>query len=164
MPFSISFGDNHCRHCSKQDLKWLGQSGTVLMDHCGLLAHVQWWAMHQNKLSFCLPTWLIADLGFLLLFSKLTDIFGQNTLLIVAQLIFLVFSMACGAAQTMTQLYGSMLLCARMIIIRYSRSHCDLGSSSEPYKVSEAQESIQTSLSLSPKSSRRTKLACIPAF
>ncbi|KAF5980111.1 major facilitator superfamily domain-containing protein [Fusarium bulbicola] len=42
--------------------------------------------------------------GFLLLFSKLTDVFGQKTLLIVAQVIFLISSLACGAAQTMPQL------------------------------------------------------------
>ncbi|KAF5535779.1 major facilitator superfamily domain-containing protein [Fusarium napiforme] len=42
--------------------------------------------------------------GFLLLFSKLTDVFGQKTLLIVSQVIFLISSLACGAAQTMTQL------------------------------------------------------------
>ena len=54
--------------------------------------------------------WLaVCLLGFLLLYSKLTDIFGQKSLLILAQVIFLVFSMACGAAQTMNQLYESLL-------------------------------------------------------
>ncbi|KAH8701069.1 putative MFS multidrug transporter [Talaromyces proteolyticus] len=54
--------------------------------------------------SWIIVAYLLTYNGFLLLFSKLTDIFGQKSLLILAQLIFLVFSMACGAAQTMTQL------------------------------------------------------------
>ncbi|CRG90950.1 Multidrug resistance protein fnx1 [Talaromyces islandicus] len=67
-----------------------------------------------NKISSDLDslgqsTWIVVAYlltynGFLLLFSKLTDIFGQKSLLILAQSIFLVFSMACGAAKTMNQL------------------------------------------------------------
>ena len=36
--------------------------------------------------------------------AKLSDVFGVKTMLIICNLIFLVFSMACSGAQTMTQL------------------------------------------------------------
>lgn len=44
-------------------------------------------------------------LGVLIIFAKLSDIFGRKSLLLTALFIFLVFSSACGAAQTMPQLY-----------------------------------------------------------
>ena len=44
------------------------------------------------------------ELGFLLVFSKLADIFGEKSLLVLAEFMFLVFSMACGGAQNITQL------------------------------------------------------------
>ncbi|SCO56613.1 related to MFS multidrug transporter [Fusarium fujikuroi] len=54
--------------------------------------------------NWVVVAYLLTYNGFLLLFSKLTDVFGQKTLLIVAQVIFLISSLACGAAQTMHQL------------------------------------------------------------
>ncbi|KAH8736187.1 major facilitator superfamily domain-containing protein [Ilyonectria robusta] len=54
--------------------------------------------------NWVVVAYLLTYNGFLLLFSKLTDIFGQKALLIVAQIIFLISSLACGAAQTMPQL------------------------------------------------------------
>ncbi|KAF5012107.1 hypothetical protein FDECE_1824 [Fusarium decemcellulare] len=54
--------------------------------------------------NWVVVAYLLTYNGFLLLFSKLTDVFGQKTLLIVAQAIFLISSLACGAAQTMRQL------------------------------------------------------------
>ncbi|KAF4944297.1 hypothetical protein FGADI_12781 [Fusarium gaditjirri] len=50
--------------------------------------------------------YLITYNGFLLLFSKFTDIFGRKTLLVVAQIIFLISSMACGAAIIFRALQG----------------------------------------------------------
>ncbi|KAF5625330.1 major facilitator superfamily domain protein [Fusarium tjaetaba] len=54
--------------------------------------------------NWVVVAYLLTYNGFLLLFSKLTDVFGQKTLLIVSQVIFLISSLACGAAQTMPQL------------------------------------------------------------
>ncbi|KAF5673620.1 major facilitator superfamily domain-containing protein [Fusarium circinatum] len=54
--------------------------------------------------NWVVVAYLLTYNGFLLLFSKLTDVFGQKTLLIVAQVMFLISSLACGAAQTMPQL------------------------------------------------------------
>ncbi|KAI2631943.1 putative MFS multidrug transporter [Hypoxylon sp. NC1633] len=54
--------------------------------------------------NWVVVAYLLTYNGFLLLFSSLTDIFGQKTLLIVAQVIFMISSLACGAAQTMPQL------------------------------------------------------------
>jgi MFS family permease len=42
--------------------------------------------------------------GFLIIFAKLSDIFGRKLLFFIALLIFTIFSAACGAAQTLTQL------------------------------------------------------------
>lgn len=40
--------------------------------------------------------------------AKLSDVWGLKTVLLACGAIFLIFSMACGAAQTMTQLYVSL--------------------------------------------------------
>jgi MFS family permease len=37
--------------------------------------------------------------------AKLSDVWGLKTVLLACAVIFLVFSIACGVAQTMTQLY-----------------------------------------------------------
>jgi len=42
--------------------------------------------------------------GFLVIWAKMSDIFGRKSPLILAIFVFAVFSAACGAAQTMTQL------------------------------------------------------------
>lgn len=39
--------------------------------------------------------------------AKLSDVWGLKTVLLACGAIFFIFSMACGAAQTMTQLYGN---------------------------------------------------------
>ncbi|RJE22913.1 Major Facilitator Superfamily [Aspergillus sclerotialis] len=57
-----------------------------------------------SQSTWIVVAYLLTYNGFLLLFSKLTDIFGSKVLLILAESIFLVFSMACGGAQTVTQL------------------------------------------------------------
>ena len=45
--------------------------------------------------------------GMLIIWAKLSDIFGRKHLVIVAVLVFTAFSGACGAAQSMTQLWVS---------------------------------------------------------
>lgn len=47
---------------------------------------------------------ILTGKGFLMITAKLSDIFGLKTVLLVCGAIFLISSMACGAAQTMTQL------------------------------------------------------------
>jgi MFS family permease len=42
--------------------------------------------------------------GVLVLSAKFSDIFGRKTCLLTAVIIFVIFSAACGAAQTMNQL------------------------------------------------------------
>jgi MFS family permease len=42
--------------------------------------------------------------GFLIIFAKFSDIFGAKFMLLLALLIFTVFSIACGAATAMTEL------------------------------------------------------------
>lgn len=43
-------------------------------------------------------------LAFLMLVAKLSDVWGLKTVLVACNLWFLIFSMACGGAQSMTQL------------------------------------------------------------
>ncbi|KAK6532583.1 hypothetical protein TWF281_006766 [Arthrobotrys megalospora] len=57
-----------------------------------------------NRASWIVVVYLLTYNGFLLLSSKLCDILGIKTMFLVANFIFGVFSIACGAAQNMTQL------------------------------------------------------------
>lgn len=43
--------------------------------------------------------------GFLIIFARLSDIFGRKLALLSALTLFTVFSLACGVAQTTDQLY-----------------------------------------------------------
>jgi len=43
-------------------------------------------------------------LGVLIIYAKLSDIFGRKSFLVLAIAIFVIFSGACGAAQTIDQL------------------------------------------------------------
>jgi len=43
--------------------------------------------------------------GMIIIWAKLSDIFGRKTLAILALFLFTVFSGACGASQTMDQLH-----------------------------------------------------------
>lgn len=46
----------------------------------------------------------MVDLGFLIIIAKLSDIFGRKPLIVFTIIIFVIFSAACAAAQTLTQL------------------------------------------------------------
>ena len=71
--------------------------------------------MNKNNLSsspVVLAHWLIADntsLGLLIIWAKISDIFGRKFAIITSICIFVAFSAACGAAQTITQLYVATL-------------------------------------------------------
>ena len=47
--------------------------------------------------------------GFLIIYSKLSDIFGCKLMLLIAITIFTIFSMACGASDSMVPLYANSL-------------------------------------------------------
>ncbi|KAF3929945.1 hypothetical protein AA313_de0205211 [Arthrobotrys entomopaga] len=57
-----------------------------------------------NRASWIVVAYLLTYNGFLLLSSKLCDIVGIKTMFLIANVIFGVFSIACGASQNMTQL------------------------------------------------------------
>ncbi|ROW15682.1 hypothetical protein VPNG_02121 [Cytospora leucostoma] len=57
-----------------------------------------------NKASWVISAYLLGYVGVLIIFSKLSDIFGRKSMLLVAVLTFAIFSGACGAAQTIEQL------------------------------------------------------------
>ena len=46
-------------------------------------------------------------IGFLIIVSKLSDIFGRKSLIMLMVLLFTAFSAACGAAQNLTTLYAN---------------------------------------------------------
>lgn len=43
--------------------------------------------------------------GFLIVFAKLSDIFGKKNMILLGLLIFILFSILCGVSQSITQLY-----------------------------------------------------------
>jgi len=45
-------------------------------------------------------------LGFLIIIAKLSDIFGRKALIQSCLVVFVAFSIGCGAARSLTQLYG----------------------------------------------------------
>ncbi|KAL9041869.1 MAG: hypothetical protein Q9180_000993 [Flavoplaca navasiana] len=57
-----------------------------------------------EKSNWIVTSYLLTYSGFLIILSKLSDIFGRKSLLMSAVFLFTVFSAACGAAQTFTQL------------------------------------------------------------
>ncbi|KAF1951580.1 MFS general substrate transporter [Byssothecium circinans] len=65
-----------------------------ITDDLGGLDHSAW----------VVSSYLLGYVGFLIIFAKLSDIFGRKLLFCIALLIFTIFSAACGAAQTITQL------------------------------------------------------------
>ncbi|KAH7413975.1 MFS multidrug transporter-like protein [Phaeosphaeria sp. MPI-PUGE-AT-0046c] len=65
-----------------------------ITDDLGGLDHSAW----------VVSAYLLGYVGFLVIFAKLSDIFGRKLLFCIALLIFTIFSAACGAAQNITQL------------------------------------------------------------
>ncbi|KAF2871199.1 major facilitator superfamily domain-containing protein [Massariosphaeria phaeospora] len=57
-----------------------------------------------ERSSWVVSVYLLGYVGFVIIFTKLSDIFGRKLFLLFSLVIFLIFSAACGAAQTMTQL------------------------------------------------------------
>lgn len=52
----------------------------------------------------CIMAFCLFSLGFILIWAKFSDVFNQRLVQCFALFFFIVFSAACGAAQTMTQL------------------------------------------------------------
>ncbi|KAI0015069.1 MFS general substrate transporter [Xylariomycetidae sp. FL0641] len=57
-----------------------------------------------SKASWVISSYLLGYVGFLVIFAKLSDIFGRKFYLLLVLLLFAIFSAACGAAQTINQL------------------------------------------------------------
>ncbi|KAL8891707.1 MAG: hypothetical protein Q9192_005711 [Flavoplaca navasiana] len=57
-----------------------------------------------EKSNWIVTSYLLTYSGFLIILSKFSDIFGRKPLLMSAVFLFTIFSAACGAAQTFTQL------------------------------------------------------------
>lgn len=57
------------------------------------------------NLSHNSATYSKPKIGFIIIWAKLSDIFGRKLFLMIAILLFIVFSGACGGSQTALQLY-----------------------------------------------------------
>ncbi|KAF2112474.1 major facilitator superfamily domain-containing protein [Lophiotrema nucula] len=57
-----------------------------------------------DQAAWLVTTYLLTYNSFLMILAKFSDVFGVKALLIISNIVFLVFSMACGGAQSMTQL------------------------------------------------------------
>ncbi|RDL37716.1 MFS general substrate transporter [Venustampulla echinocandica] len=57
-----------------------------------------------DKASWIVVTYLLTYTAFLVVFTRLSDIFGRKPCLLIATFFFVMFSMACACAKTMTQL------------------------------------------------------------
>ncbi|KAI1029052.1 hypothetical protein LB504_012983 [Fusarium proliferatum] len=74
-------------------------------------------ALHGfNMAGWIVTSYLVTYTGFLVIYSKLSDIFGCKLMLLLAITIFTVFSMACGASDSMVP-----LLVRVLIVHLYSR-------------------------------------------
>jgi MFS family permease len=58
-----------------------------------------------DKASWVISAYLLGYVGVLIILSKLSDIFGRKSVLLAVILVFTIFSGACGAAQSIEQLY-----------------------------------------------------------
>ncbi|KAL8413716.1 hypothetical protein RB594_005097 [Gaeumannomyces avenae] len=80
----------------------------------------------QDLGSFSEATWimlsyLLTYMGFSVIFAKLSDIFGRLAMLEVSWLLFTVFSLGCGLAQTMNQLIPFGVVVAAGLFLLYPR-------------------------------------------
>ncbi|KAK4208331.1 MFS general substrate transporter [Rhypophila decipiens] len=59
---------------------------------------------HLSLSAWVLASYLLGYVSFLIIFAKLSDIFGRKQIFLLCLLLFTIFSAGCGAAQTMKQL------------------------------------------------------------
>jgi MFS family permease len=59
---------------------------------------------HFDKASWVVVSYFLTYSGFLLVFARISDVFGKKSVLTFAVLMFLVWSIACAIAQTIVQL------------------------------------------------------------
>jgi MFS family permease len=92
---------------------------------------------------------MVMMIGFLIIYAKFSDIFGAKFMLLLALLIFTVFSIACGAATAMTELYFpfSTLPIPQSHVFALGLTVNQTASSSAPSKESAVQESTPSSAS-----------------
>jgi MFS family permease len=63
--------------------------------------------------AWLITAYLLMYNSFLMITAKLSDVLGLKTTLLACNVFFLVFSMACGGARSMTQLYETPRLLTR---------------------------------------------------
>ncbi len=83
------------------DLDGFGQSSWLitvyLINYAGCLP--------ENPLTILALSGLTVTIGFMIIFAKMSDLVGRKLMMLIGILIFGLFSGACGAAQSMVQLW-----------------------------------------------------------
>jgi MFS family permease len=59
---------------------------------------------HFDQASWILVSYLLTYSGFLLIFTRLSDVLGRKPMLLFSVMMFLVWSIGCGFSRTLTQL------------------------------------------------------------
>ncbi|KAE9365743.1 MFS multidrug transporter-like protein [Stipitochalara longipes BDJ] len=62
-----------------------------------------------DQTSWIISSYLLGYVSMLIIWAKLSDIFGRKSIAVISLLIFVLFSGACGAAHTMTQLQNRII-------------------------------------------------------
>jgi hypothetical protein len=97
LPFCSRYQNRY--HGTDQNLERIQCLGAISMANHRLPTHLQRYDTLPSKLKL-----LLNVAAFLMITAKLSDVWGIKSLLLICATIFLIFSMACGGAQTMTQL------------------------------------------------------------
>ncbi|RYC58927.1 hypothetical protein CHU98_g7291 [Xylaria longipes] len=98
-------------------------------------------------------------LGIIVICAKFSDIFGRKIVFVLSIAIFIIFSAACSAAQTLTQL-SVIALASRPS----KHANLEVASFSELFKASAAADPGLSLRSSSPNSSRRKIIRTLPAL
>lgn len=61
---------------------------------------------NARNIGWVVSSYLLGYVGVLVIFAKLSDILGRKLMISASMFLFIVFSGACGAAQTFVQLYA----------------------------------------------------------
>jgi MFS family permease len=97
LPFCSRYHNRY--HGTDQNLERIQCLGAISMANHRLPTYLQLYDTLPSKLKL-----LLNVAAFLMITAKLSDVWGIKSLLLICATIFLIFSMACGGAQTMTQL------------------------------------------------------------
>lgn len=72
--------------------------------------------------NWVVVSYLLTYTAFMVIFARISDIFGRKLIFLFSLLLFVVFSLACGLAEDITTLYEhALLLCDAVLIVMQDR-------------------------------------------